>query len=842
MDIKGRIEEFSPNVLTPASAEVQAEEEVGQAVADALRSAGRTKASLEGLKQSLSPKIPQTLKSEVGKTKELFERYFGSRLTSLASSVGRAVSSAIGSASDKISGKASSKRLAQAGEPAVKQREQKTAKSTAEFPKDVRTAEEVISRFFRSPPSRAKLEAYFSKALKNESADKTQKSSDTAAGQSVGSSKQGIEGVNKKEAEICYAVVKEARNGTIPDDVENYSKTEDNGVATLTFTKGGQKYEVNYGDSSNSYNGVKRKDLLDRANLFFDAAIAADPDNEEAKKEIEAVKQDVSNQLMALGRFSDPDRIDADLDKAKIGLGAAFLKTETIVQKSQPNFNLQKAESEFVLKRGRPIIVNFFRVTAGDESREVVGIQRPMGEKTIPSSIKTMSGLANYVSSSGGVVENGEVKLNFTGMRHSRPSPIEVKDGYKRRAIAASNTKQSIVDVAKGMEINQGNSKSNPLVVPLAPTTLLTAKRMDFIRNKKKVIAGKWTGESETMQLKEVMQAYRSFDGCPMKVEIGGEERWIKPEIHHMNFGVNPPAAGDGLLGKLPSDPAEDKLNAHGMMSQQQLVKDYFRGNEKVVNFLSGNTSELESQYEVLKGKIHDGIKKDQTALQKAYDQYLEQPSSDAGKEVKRLEKKIARRYNTLDFLARGIVKEQKKSFLERFESGDFEKDLSELKKTLEPKQRSILQDFADFKRAVFTGAHKNTATVVSVPATVIDMNSKMGVMSFYYCKSAEDRTGNVEIFVGSRETYEEMKGEGNTAGIIDCSEENSEKNEIIKQMHTASPSLNNTGQNSNARGLQISDKVNPKGMEKDIKNGKKMAALANGVPKEAKRQAAEAA
>ncbi len=766
--------------------------------------------------------VPASLSSEAVKASQIGKDLFGDKLFRLVRTVSQAFSSVFSLVynfiSEKIDGRVSSQRLSQKMGSEIRKSESQIAKNIRGWPGEVAQSTSIFEEADKPPPGRGTLDKYFAKVLEKgvgELLEEIHELKTRPFSSSVGKPSQTMQKNNAEEAQLCLDIVSGVR--TIADLKES---EDSSGVKTLTFTHKGRSYEINHSQDPHIYNGVKNRDLIKRAALIFDAA---------KDSKLNDLKKETLEKLSGL--CQDPNQIDDDLDQGLKILADAFYQVETHMKKKNPNFDLEQAEAEHIRSRGRPIIVNIFEVEAGGERRTFVGMHKPMSEVTIPSSMQSENKLANYVSTSAGVVRDGKVEMKYTGIRHSRPSPIAVKDGYQRQAIAASNVKQSIGDIASNMVVNENNSEKNPLPVPLAPTTLLTAKVGDIVRNRKK-IAGSWSGESESMQLQETMQAYRLYDGCVMNVN----GVWIKPVVHHMNFGVNPAGANQGLKGIVPDAPFQQELNSHGMMAQHQLVKDFFNENildedlkNRVFEFLSGDLIKLEGQYKDLKEVIHRNLQKDQKALASQYESYSLMPSGITKKEIVKLEKRIAGEYKRLDILARGLVKEQKEAFLGQPNRREV---LKSLKEKLNPVLASLLQDHEDFRRAIFTMAHKNTATVVDVPAMRNMIYQKLGILSLFYCKSAEDRTGNIEIKTCARMMYEEMSGE--PPGIVDC-KETGIKNEIFRQVFNASPSLNNTEQNSDSRGLQISPEVNPPDMEQQIKQQKKMAGFAKKVSQTAR-------
>ncbi len=777
--------------------------------------------SVKEVQLNRSLTVPKSLNSEAVKASQTAKDFFGDQLSGLARRASKVFSSVffLVFISEKIGGRVSSQRLSQKMGSEIRKSESQVAKNIRGWPDEVAQSTSIFEEANKPPPGRGTLDKYFAKVLEKgvgELLEEIHKLKTQPFSSSVGNPTQKLQENNAEEAQLCLDIVSGVR--TIADLKES---EDSSGIKTFLFTHEGLDYEINHSQDPHVYNGVKNKDLIRRAELIFDAA--NDP-------KLNVLKKKTLENLSGLCR--NPDQIDDDLKNGLDILADVFYQVETRMKKENPNFDLQRAEAEHIRDRGRPIIVNIFEVEAGGERRTFVGMHKPMSEETIPSSMQSENKLANYVSTSAGVVRDGKVEMKYTGIRHSRPSPIAIEDSHQRRAISASNVKQSIVDIANKMEVNENNSEKNPLPVPLAPTTLLTAKVGDIVRNRKKKVAGSWMGDSESMQLQEAMQAYRLYDGCVLNVN----GVWIKPVIHHMNFGVNPPGANHGLKGKVPDAPFQNELNAHGMMAQHQLVKDFFSENisdeglkNRVFEFLSGDLTKLEGQYKDLKEVIHRNLQKDQEALASHYENYSRKPSRKIEKEIVKLEKRIAGEYKRLDIIARGLVKKQKEAFLGQPNRHEV---LESLKEELNPALASLLQDHEDFRRAIFTMAHKNTATVVDVPAMRNMIYQKLGILSLFYCKSAEDRTGNVEIETFQRMIFEEMSGK--PPGIVDC-KETGITNEIFRQVFNASPSLNNTEHNSDSRGLQISPEVNPPDMEQQIKQQKKMAEFAKEVPKKAR-------
>ena len=398
-------------------------------------------------------------------------------------------------------------------------------------------------------------------------------------------------------------------------------------MTTWNLKMEGQKFEINEFEKG-AYHGPKTEGFIVRENLLMRSAeryIEKLNIHEEKKQEVKNLLNDLEkNFLDDIAQedcrvdprlMQDPDKkvsqghYDAVHGKAQKLLAQLVRDLQFAIHevsaKADPKskkFDMhafEQAEREYIVARGRPTILNTYFVE--DSDKQFFSMQRPasaineQGQRIprdmLPSTVRDRAGLPNYVITSFGEVAKEDDNLKtttlFEGIRHSSYPPIKIKDPIERGIIACENCKQNLTDItASILEVNPHlqTSRDEPLVIPLRAMMLLTPKKnIDKFRNHKLFIAGKWTGESETLQLEESAHALKMYNQRPIKLEIEGREVWIKPDISFMNVGANLLALKEGFFGALAPAQSELAYNAKGFVDFENEVFDF------VGNLLKGN-------------------------------------------------------------------------------------------------------------------------------------------------------------------------------------------------------------------------------------------------------------
>jgi hypothetical protein len=509
--------------------------------------------------------------------------------------------------------------------------------------------------------------------------------------------------------------------------------------------------------------------------------------------------------------------------------------------------DLDQCEREAVLQRGRPIVVNIF----SHEGKRFVSMQTPESkdternpDKTIPSTLRDRPGLANYVSTAFGTVdEAGQVNISYCAIRHSSYSPIAVQDENLRQGIAIANVRQMMTDLAEKMKDTQKetNSEQNPLVIPLRTMMLLTPVVGDQFRNRSKVFSGSWKGESEILQLEESALALKTMRGRVVQLQIGKETVWVKLESSMMNLGANKAAAKVGTFGKIPKSPLEDHINASGYFEFVKDVEQFlldptipYLPNEskelfREINRLENDGQKVQSAAEALQKAIsenQDFLTDKYMKLEQLYQQYSEIKDKKIGREIKEvkaqvvsIEKEISNKYRELlNQRKKAVVKHKEKieGLMEKVaevldqrieEASDFEEKRSLIE------FRDLYVNFSQAKQLFESKGYEKPETVMEFQALYIQVQSRLGHIVEFFCKSAEDRTGRVDNKVQEREVFRAVNGfealpKGKHRDEID--------HEISPKVHQYSASRDNTKWNSEAPGLQIDAKVNS-GVPADI-------------------------
>lgn len=658
-------------------------------------------------------------------------------------------------------------------------------------------------------------------------------------------------------------------------------------VSTWKFEKKGEKYELNeYREGA--YNGPKTEGFIERKRILMGGAklyiekLSAEPE----KKKLVLQKLDELENLFTSeirkdaykilpDRILDPDKKIGEAhykqvhDKAEQLLSQLAKDIQYVIhEKIDEGFDinaLAEAEKDFVVHRGRPVILNTYFV----EGQQFFSMQQPvrspyvneegkLSKRTVlPSTVRNREGLANYVTTSfGEITQKGDLysaQTFFEGTRHSSYPPIAIKNSYQRVGIACRNCKQNLTDLAAlrlKAQPDLETSEEHPLTVPLRSMLLLTPKKIDRIRNRSHFVTGKWTGESETTQLKESALALKIYNGRSFQINVEGQTVWIKPEISFMNLGANPMALEKGVGGLLADPEALTAYNAKGFIEFDQEVFHFLKSHLKddpllhelldKMHVVSGGQDVERMRSEIESLQKDSNIKDLYARLEELMEASLSHPASKQIKkeidkvrlEIDQMELDLYERYKKYLKVKSKIFHEKREQISSLFEmcktqlnirlktvSGVEENELLHLQNVMIKYERAL--------NIFYTKSFKNAETLLDFQAQYIEIQEMLSNFVEFFCKSAEDRTGRMDDKIQENKIFEALKGRPPTEEDQAYIDE-----KIAPYVHAYSTSQNNTEQNSGARGEQISVIVNrhlPATLDK------KHAHLAKGVIKKAK-------
>lgn len=589
----------------------------------------------------------------------------------------------------------------------------------------------------------------------------------------------------------------------------------------------GRPFQINI-YPKDSYNGPKTQDFLVRQKLIYSAAkhyvnnFEASADKEVLKDRLKKLKDHYKEVLskhsvdenVMKGNAADAEahylalNAAASQDLAQYAKDAVEVINTTLPLKRRQKCSINKlieSEKQCVLARGRPTIVNFYAI----EDKQFVSMQEPgaLAGPVVPSTIRNREGLCNYVTTTFAECSGGEVNVLLDATRHANYPPITIKNFRKRRAIALENCKQGIIDDARrlceGKELKPGEE----IVVPTRVMMLLTPKRFDFFRNRRYWFFGPWKGESETTQLKDCAYALEKCRRLKIQAEIDGVKVTIVPDISFMNLGTNAAAAGF-KLGKLPNSPIQKSVNARGF---EEFFQESFLFLEEKFKNTNEDEEKLYAEYcQALNAR--ESIQKNLSRLEKLKARHKKKCAEceclrEAGHKAKKHERAIARLNTRMAKAYVAIDRARAKNYKKNHEAiiGAETKLVELLQSGGDP---LLLDFFRNHREAIglyLTRQYSQKESVNAFQVLYLQQQQAMGNLIKFFCKSAEDRTGRVNNILEEREAFRFIHGqypEGEERVTVD---------ELIAFLVTQySASVQNTSENSNAPGLQISEKVNP--------------------------------
>jgi gas vesicle protein len=678
------------------------------------------------------------------------------------------------------------------------------------------------------------------------------------------------------------------------------------GITVWKITREGQAYEVNE-YAPQAYHGPKTEGFIERQRLLIDAAkwhvknlaigdsLEGQKAQEKMLETLDYLQRNFMQEIRSEKFLIDPQYIQHPDKKvgedhymqvhgiaqellAQLAKDIQFTVNQLnqVAELKMEEFTIDKlaqAEKDFIVAVGRPTIINTYFL--GDSNQQFFHMQKPssiinekgerMARAMLPSTVRDREGLANYVATSFGEIHYSEgedfLETLFDAIRHSSYPPIAIKDTLQRQAIGCRNCKQNLIDLT-ALRIQADPSlvtaPNRPLVLPLRTMMLLSPKKIDKMRNRKKGIAGKWSGESETTQLEESALALKIYNQRLLKVRIEGKDVWIKPDISFMNLGANELAVNSTSMGKHLKD-AESlaSYNAKGFIEFEQEVFDFLHKQSILPPSLTVTLQEIESmkgapslrQAKMDMQAIQNEKAKEIISLYASLDRLMEKYLSHPGKpdlkrEIIRLKDKIEQHekevYNHYkDYLRlKSEVYIQKSSEIRNL----FKKFRSQLKREIDQLPSDLakvqqLQHINDltlkFELATDVFYHQKNKEVNSVldfQVNYLEIHAMMSNCVEFFCKSAEDRTGRVDDKIQENKAFQAIFGR-----VPFGPEDQDYIDKFISPLiHQYSVSQNNTEKNSGARGEQISPLLNP---HLHAKIDKKHAYLAKNVINKARKK-----
>lgn len=555
--------------------------------------------------------------------------------------------------------------------------------------------------------------------------------------------------------------------------------------------------------------------------------------------------------------------IDANLDEGSFTLSdLADAEKQYVVDKGNPKFQEYRGDSP---SEGRADMMHIYTAKSpgGDKTVKMVSGYFGVG-KQIPSSVRdNPTQTANHVISYNATVLSetdgeAEIEMNFVGRRHSSPSTIAVEDEFIRQQGAYGVIERDIEDMAQAATTAIGDvsmyTQDNPLPLRLPIVMLFTPTRelTDSMRNRAFGVVGKWKGESERMQMLEEMQAINTYNGKTMQLTLAsGEQVWVRAEIRAVNRGANVEATKREIFGVDLVSTKQERINNRGLVqmagdfgalakSETQDVRNVVRGlgwdnpnlgldhdqatqKETLERHLQKMSDELKGYYDerdellvyLNKGTVPDHLADEEALLSRISG--LEAFITSHKERIEEVEVKLGEFYR-LQFDA------YKEKFLGA-EATLQTNYIDELDLDV-PDQRALYHAFRAYS-SYFHERHWDPDHVMDFQTELIQAYSALGDTPLFHCKSAEDRTGDVDDKATADCTARRLGKKGDTKA----------RDKLEAQYEQFGISRAITGQCCpGAEGLQVKAAVNKArtdhGMSAD--HGRAVAQLHKGVPKRA--------
>lgn len=623
----------------------------------------------------------------------------------------------------------------------------------------------------------------------------------------------------------------------------------------------------------NAYDYVKVDDFVDRISLLYDTAIELTKNSNIENKNsltalITSVKQSaIENVLQNYDFYEEGHPVRSKnterfnecfnnfsqylTDSANV-LQTALTENKVIKNSAQ----FKKAEISLVTKSGRPLIIK----TGDIEGNQYVNAQIPLGTESIPSSDRSgkhKTKLSNHVREVTGTIDkDNNLKISLSIDGHSSYPPIAEKDTLKKRYIAYLAVEERIKQLVTDKVNDPDYKAGSPVNIDLSVMMMLSPLRGDKLLG----------SESEHNQVADTMHALEMYlSNKPDTVELSG--RGSIPlgsvKINYMNNPVNAGLNYQKLAGNILYDKIQKEINNKGIVDFIQNGMQHFIADNNTcaaVNNYITTMNNIFSDPVVIKAKsnIEQASKGDYISGGKQSLQSLYQDVTTVLTEVNQLREKQEKTKNdevriksltkSHDDLIKIIEKKQEyvanqyqiiidqinnkapninnviRAIHKEFERTD-----------LSPEQKKSLFGQLHFIRAIDLHQDQNKlgdprhAYRFHVAYLMANKEQKKTIEAF--CKSAEDRTGWLRISMMTEEIFINKHGRPpNFDNEKDCNKYFTTLRKCIE----LSSSMDNTGYNSNARGLNVADKFTSQTIYDDkssysynMSAGKQMATLA---------------
>ena len=524
-------------------------------------------------------------------------------------------------------------------------------------------------------------------------------------------------------------------------------------------------------------------------------------------------------------------------------------------------------------------------------SRITEGGKRVNGT-TIPSFIRTEKGLVNYVMRSFGTRDKttGEVTIKTQAVTQSGYSAKSIEDDNIRRAYTYDNVIEGQVDAFERKLLalkEEGKtlqtSKENPATQKERIMVLLTTGKGDTrLRNRS---GGKWTGDAEGTQLRDITFALTLARDSITEEDIGKfGKHYFQNDISVINLGSNIGVTGEGM-GKLTSKKKSEQLvNSTGFVEYERDIeegltkiedrlKKYFGKITKKLQKLEDNSTKAKG-LKPIQGSLAKIIQWNNRNREMQADRKLEERvSKDVTKMRKNAQPKLAKIRELFSGDIRAPLSKKQKAVMKdgyRFvanlqddigrlnqeavdrksrlwtknkrEIREFNMNMNNLidnfllkSSAIEPGMKKLLKTYQhvlnnqyDQREIYHEDKYKQPGHLNKWQALYIETHQLLGTNVRYFCKSGEDRTGQMDNTGKGRQMFMETHNghtprEENDFGEID--------KKIAPVVNQYSTSRDNTEFNSGAPGLQISPKANPE-QPHLYATGNKNGNLAKNVPK----------
>jgi len=486
---------------------------------------------------------------------------------------------------------------------------------------------------------------------------------------------------------------------------------------------------------------------------------------------------------------------------------------ENVVDFKDENF--QKMESLLILKaeNQRPDFINqypVFKELTLVQSHLTIGtltseqnVSRSEHEKsnnrntvkfTSISALRDYDNLPNHILRHTQILHKGNTVSIPPWITHSSYAPIAIADQYQRLQMGAKALRQNLTTLVRIMadetllaeKLNRGTTSRHPLIINLATMMLLSPlgnKKINGIKVVEKIF------KNESAMVEESYLLLRMYHqrACEWATDSN--------KIIHAKFISNCMNVGVNIMRNLnlPSDYSQ-QINNNGFTELWKNASSYYtpldlgsldKNLQKFAKALNKILNVRQRELAKFKKKNSDGEVVDivdstwkAQSLPKHYLELEEILKNDHKiyelekiyKLIKEKEKNIDVIYNKLLEVTRAFWKKNSSSInhiLDQLEPQlrDLEVDFGYGTPLENPEYRQ-LRDRIEFERVFLeaqnlylSGDYKKEKNTYLFQAYYLILYEKMGAVEEFFCKSAEDRTGYLELVLISMYTFKEIKG-----------------------------------------------------------------------------------